>query len=337
MNASKVLGLNAMNRTNEVRQMYQEHPFPNPLAGDTLISDQANAIGFLSPRDNLRGQHILDAGCGSGHRLMALAQMFPEAQFTGIDMTQASLATAKALADRHGVRNVRLLQHDLLDPLPEKYDVIISAGVVHHLENPQRGLVNFYSALSHGGFLMLWLYHRYGEFFRLLDRDLALLFWKNINQPTKIGRIELLQKLGLSVPVEHYGTETSRQTEEATQSSIDVDAYMHPIVNAYTFGQIFAMLKFCRVNWIAPNGINWHHHSKLIDLGKTYEDPFFTITAADLFRDKELQMEYERFSPEEKIAAIELAIRPTGFTVLAGRNQSYNLVEPRIGQNLIAM
>jgi SAM-dependent methyltransferase len=324
-----------MRRTDEVKQMYQEHPFPNPLAGDILISDQANAIGFLSPYDDLRGRRILDAGCGTGHRLMALAQTFPEAHFTGIDMNLASVETAVALARHHGITNVRLMQGNLMEPLPERYEMIISAGVVHHLEDPQAGLDNLCAALTDDGLLMLWLYHKYGEFSRLLDRELALLFWKSMGKCGRNGRVELLQRLCLSVPVEHYGTASSRQSEQVSQSSIDVDAYLHPIVNAYTFGEVFTMLRRCDVDWIAPNGINWQHQSKLIDLGKTYEDPFFTITSADLFRDEKLQSVYERFSAEEKIAAIEFVIRPTGFTVLAGRNHSYLLVEPRISENLL--
>lgn len=327
-----------MSRTSEVEQMYQEYPFPNPVAGDQLILDEANGLAFLSPCHNLEGCSVLDAGCGTGHRLMALARTFPGAFFTGMDLTLTSLETAETLARRHGINNVCLVQHNLLEPLPQRYDVIISAGVVNQLEDPYLGLRNLCAALADNGFLMLWLYHKYGEFPRLLDRELALLFWRNMGRPRGEGRIEILRQLGLSLPQEQYGSASSGQWKELNQDSLDIDAYLHPIVNTYTFDEVFAMLRSCAVDWMAPNGMNWRHQSKLIDLGETCsEDPFFVITADDLFQDERLRAIYRKFRNEEKIAAAELVIRPTGFTVLAGKNQSYHRLEPRISMNLMKL
>ena len=63
--------------TRSVKQMYEQHPYPSPVAGDSLITDLANAVGFLFKGDDLAGWRILDAGCGTGHRLAGFASRYP--------------------------------------------------------------------------------------------------------------------------------------------------------------------------------------------------------------------------------------------------------------------
>jgi 2-polyprenyl-3-methyl-5-hydroxy-6-metoxy-1,4-benzoquinol methylase len=58
-------------------------------------------------------------------------------------MTEASLNIAERLAARHKVNNVRLEQRNLLDlELADTFDIVVSSGVIHHLEDPLRGLKN---------------------------------------------------------------------------------------------------------------------------------------------------------------------------------------------------
>jgi len=45
---------------------------------------------------------IYEFGCGSGHNLAALAQMFPQTRLVGLDWAAASRDIVNAMADRHG-------------------------------------------------------------------------------------------------------------------------------------------------------------------------------------------------------------------------------------------
>lgn len=80
------------------------------------------------------GERVLDAGSGSGmDTFLAAAQVGPDGEVVGIDMTDAQLAKAEALRARHGVGNVRFERGFLEDvPFPdEAFDVVISNGVIN--------------------------------------------------------------------------------------------------------------------------------------------------------------------------------------------------------------
>ncbi|MGH3773891.1 MAG: class I SAM-dependent methyltransferase, partial [Pseudonocardiaceae bacterium] len=71
--------------TSEVARLYEVFPFPAPDAGIPLIDYIADEMSFLVADDCLDGWQVLDAGCGTGHNLVALALRYPGAHFIGLD------------------------------------------------------------------------------------------------------------------------------------------------------------------------------------------------------------------------------------------------------------
>ena len=70
---------------------------------------------------------IADVGTGSGAIAVTLANRQPDAVVYATDLSGGALEVAGANAERHGVaERVRLLRGDLLSPLPERADVIVS-------------------------------------------------------------------------------------------------------------------------------------------------------------------------------------------------------------------
>ncbi len=70
---------------------------------------------------------VADIGTGSGCIAIAIARSLPQAVVYATDISPEALAIADANRRRHGVEGrVRLLQGDLLDPLPEAVDIIVS-------------------------------------------------------------------------------------------------------------------------------------------------------------------------------------------------------------------
>ena len=70
---------------------------------------------------------VADVGTGSGAIAVTLATRLPDAVVYATDVSGGALEVAGANAKRHGVaERVRLLHGDLLSPLPERADVIVS-------------------------------------------------------------------------------------------------------------------------------------------------------------------------------------------------------------------
>ena len=86
------------------------------------------SLGRLAP-----GERVLDLGSGAGTDAVVAAQKVGEqGHVTGIDMTAAMLAKARAAAAELGVTNVEFVEAEAEQlPFPdESFDVVISNGVI---------------------------------------------------------------------------------------------------------------------------------------------------------------------------------------------------------------
>ncbi|MBY0289042.1 MAG: methyltransferase domain-containing protein [Mycobacteriaceae bacterium] len=319
----------------DVRTMYEAYPYPSPTVGDTLIPDVANSLFTVFGEDDLSGKRILDAGCGTGQRLLATARRYPKAQFVGLDMTAASLEVAEALRQKHGIRNVEFCRSEMLDFSPASpFDLILSIGVVHHLEDPSAGIQFLASLLGQDGILILWLYHSLGEHQRLLDRQTLLTLWDR-SEGFDAG-LQVLRELGVNLEVKQYGSSAAQAKTEVSQVSIDVDAYLHPIVNAYRFGEIIDILRDCTdFEWAAVNNVNLLDSSKLVDLNEveTGDMRYLCQTTEDLFAAESLRRRFGALKPLEKLRVLENQLKPTGFTILGGRANAQQRLSPRVRSN----
>ena len=318
-----------------VRAMYQLYPYPSPIVGESLIEDVANGLYSLFGDRSLKGWRVLDAGCGTGHRLIGVARRYPGAEFVGIDMTKASLNVAKRLAERHGIGNVHFEQGDILNlDVSGEFDLILCTGVIVCLDNPRRGLENLASLLAPGGIIFAWLYNAVGERDRLLDRELLHLM---SGAEGGVGHtVEVMRDLGLRLSVDQYGSAASQQPSEVSQLNIDVDAYVHPIVNVFRLDEAIALLGKCRqLGWAAINSINVVGASRLIDLSEAEQSDlrFFCQCIDDLLPKESLRRQFRKLGKMEQLRVMEIKLKPTGFTVLAGRGQSYSGLGSRIVGN----
>jgi ubiquinone/menaquinone biosynthesis C-methylase UbiE len=90
--------------------------------------------------DRPRRALVLDVGCGPCDVTIRLARANPGYRFHAVDGSPAMLTEArKALRRCHLVTRVKLIEGRVPDAaLPaEKYDVILSSSLLHHLRKPQ--------------------------------------------------------------------------------------------------------------------------------------------------------------------------------------------------------
>lgn len=112
------------------------------------------------PKEDLKGKLLLDAGCGNGSQSVAYTEF-------GLEVVALDLSTG--LEKGHAFRNihekakpekVHFVQADLQKPplAPESFDIIHSAGVLHHTSDTHKSFLGLRPMLKPGGTFFIWLY-----------------------------------------------------------------------------------------------------------------------------------------------------------------------------------
>lgn len=145
----------------KVRAMYEQNPYPrwkhaysgNPLSPYVDLE----ALRKNTPDGTLE---VLNAGCGTGRHLLVTSQQYPKANILAVDLSRASLSFAKKRIEKYALPNITLMQGDILElgALNRQFDIIESAGVLHHMKDPLQGWQVLTSLLKPGGYMRIALY-----------------------------------------------------------------------------------------------------------------------------------------------------------------------------------
>ena len=123
------------------------------LADDVVWGPSCPPESRLLILGDVSGRDVLDLGCGGGQTSVHLAKR--GARVTGVDVSGAQLAHARALAERMGVavRFVEAPLHDLSTLEDGSFDVALSAFVVGYVEDISGALREAARLLRPGGLL----------------------------------------------------------------------------------------------------------------------------------------------------------------------------------------
>ncbi|EDM66667.1 hypothetical protein PE36_03104 [Moritella sp. PE36] len=311
-----------MKKRAALEAMYSRYPYPSKNAGNNLIYDLAAMAGSIFTIDCLEGKSVLDLGCGSGHRLCGMASMYPETQFVGVDMTAESLNVALELKEKHNLSNVQFIRSAIEDFMTDKkFDVVVSTGVFHHMEQPIEGFKAAYRNLKDDGFALIWLYHSIGERERLNLRDALQILTKKKSGENWFLDIEAMHDLRATLHTHQYGSETALQENgDVDQLAIDVDAFLNPIVNAYDYNGIISMSSEVGFDSNFCCGFNRNNESRLFASCLPKYDAACYLSIEELGIGESLRDAFEKLDYELKINVAEYLWKPNGISVLCTKS-----------------
>lgn len=152
----------------KVRAQYEENPYPR--WEKLRAPEQAVSIAEVSDNlelrlrskyiENVSSPHVLIAGCGTGLHPIATASRFANCQVKAVDLSLASLAFARRKATEFKVTNIEFCQADILQlsELEQRFDIVESVGVLHHMEDPMAGWKVLTNLLKPNGLIKVGLY-----------------------------------------------------------------------------------------------------------------------------------------------------------------------------------
>lgn len=163
-----------------VREMYEQSPFPRwdqpmlPPSQTVEMRLRAALPRAKLPPLRIEAPRVLIAGCGTGLQAIIAALAYHRSEVLALDLSRASLAYGKRKAAELGFGNICFGQADILKlgQLTERFDVIESFGVLHHLQDPAAGLAQLVSLLKPGGVMLLGLYSEVARRDVVAARDL---------------------------------------------------------------------------------------------------------------------------------------------------------------------
>ena len=152
----------------KVREQYEENPYPRwvklkiELKAKSIseVFDDANLQLHSENVKKVNAPAILIAGCGTGQHSIETASRFSNSDVTAVDLSLASLAYAQRKSKELGFTNIDYLQADILNlrQMCKEFDVIESAGVLHHMDEPMAGWRVLVDLLKPGGLMRIGLY-----------------------------------------------------------------------------------------------------------------------------------------------------------------------------------
>jgi 2-polyprenyl-3-methyl-5-hydroxy-6-metoxy-1,4-benzoquinol methylase len=152
----------------KVRAQYEDNPYPRwvnlglPLNSKPIskVVDQAKIKLFDNEICEVSAPDIMVAGCGTGQHSIDTAAEFKNSKVLAIDLSLSSLAYAKRKTEELGVTNIEYMHADILKlaKLDRQFDIIESAGVLHHMDNPMAGWKALVDCLRDGGLMKIGLY-----------------------------------------------------------------------------------------------------------------------------------------------------------------------------------
>jgi 2-polyprenyl-3-methyl-5-hydroxy-6-metoxy-1,4-benzoquinol methylase len=153
-------------------------------SGQTVLASLEDHILPLVPglTEKLsRGIRVLDVGCGRGRAINMMARLYPNSEFTGVDLSEEAIAFASEEAKQQGLRNARFIAKDLThfesDSALTRFDLITTFDAIHDQAKPLNVLKGIFGALKDDGVYLMQDIHASSHVQNNLDHPVGPLLY----------------------------------------------------------------------------------------------------------------------------------------------------------------
>lgn len=235
---------------NNLEFHYNNYIYPKPVEdinkeiihlGKVPYADPNFSWHLLWPEKifNSKNLNILIAGCGSDQAAI-LAKCNPGHIFTGIDLSKNSINHQQKLKDKYLLKNLNLICDDFRNvKFENKFDYIISTGVIHHLIKPESALSYFYNNLSDDGVVYLMVYgdkesQSINEIKKVLNKI-------NLDQDDK--SVDITKNIFKNLKSNHPAKIFTNKIEDIKYNAGVVDLMLHKKEKFYSIKELVNTLK----------------------------------------------------------------------------------------------
>lgn len=185
--------------------------------------------------------NILIAGCGA-NQAAYYAFKNPQCTVTGIDISPTSLAHQQYLKEKHNLENLHLERCTLEEApkkLNQKFDYIVSTGVLHHLPDPDAGLAALKKMLAPQGVISIMVY---GKFMRAGVYMMQELF-RLVDLKQDANAVAVVRATLDSLPPTHSARHYSQNASDIHYDAGIVDTFLHRSDRAYSVPDVLDFAK----------------------------------------------------------------------------------------------
>jgi SAM-dependent methyltransferase len=237
-------------RAQTVRAFYESHPYPAPVVSLERRLDRyrdpqrrrAQSLLLWPLEKPRRDRSILVAGCGTSQAARH-ALMEPEARVTAIDVSETSLRHTRDLQNKHDIGNLQLhrLAIERVGELGETFDQIVCTGVLHHLSDPDAGLLSLRNVLAVNGAMHIMVYAPYGRTGIYMMQEYCKLLEIGVRDEDLLDLGQTIQAL----PVDHPIAAVVKRAKDFAQPDALADALLNPQDRAYSVPQLYDWIERC--------------------------------------------------------------------------------------------
>lgn len=237
-----------------LRDFYERMPYPAPLTSldehrELYRNPERRRALFhrLFPTERPRaGLEILVAGCGTS-QAARYALREPDARVIGIDLSETSLAHTHKLQEKYKLDNLALHRLSILDvpSLGKTFDHIVCTGVLHHLLDPDAGLLALRSVLKRDGAMQIMVYGSYGRTGIYMIREYCQMLGIATSSKELFDLRATLQALPKNHPMAHL----LDKNKDFEHPEALADAFLHPQDRAFSVPQIHTWLDRCGMSF----------------------------------------------------------------------------------------